>query len=128
MKLLFDADWLKRKIDAEPDVDYEAGRPLVMSEIQGARVMPNSDGWLDQNEMAKPGSYGHATNDRVKDTRVGWWEVTAPDGSMGSLDPAVHTITEHEDGTITVTPSLDFSKRKPGGWHGYLTRGVFRSV
>lgn len=31
------------------------------------------------------------------------------------------TITEHDDGTISVTPSI----MDPGGWHGYLTRGVW---
>lgn len=127
MKLLFDADWLKRKIEAAPDVDCEAGRPLIMSEIQGTRVMPDANGWLGR-DIDKPGHYGRATNERVLGTRTGWWEVTCPDGSVGSLNPEVHTVVEHEDGTITVTPSLDMSKRKAGGWHGYLTRGVFRSV
>lgn len=95
---------------------------------QGHRVMPNADGWLEPAEINQPSRYGRATNERVIGKRTGWWEVTAPDGSVGSLDPGIHTITEHEDGTITVSPSLDFSKRKPGGWHGYLRHGVFESV
>lgn len=95
---------------------------------QGRRVMPNAEGWLDPNEINKPASYGRATNEKVAGSRSGWWEVTAPDGSIGSLNSTVHSITEHEDGTITVSPSLDFSKRRPGAWHGYLRRGVFESV
>lgn len=87
--------------------------------------MPNADGYLDSNEINKPARYGRATAERVKDSPAGWWEVTAPDGSIGSISPTVHAITEHEDGTITLAPSLDFSKRKPGGWHGYLRRGIF---
>jgi hypothetical protein len=36
------------------------------------------------------------------------------------------TITEHEDKTITVTPSIWFNS--PTGWHGFLERGVWRRV
>lgn len=36
-----------------------------------------------------------------------------------------HTVTEHEDGTITVSPSIFDA---PDGWHGFLERGVWRSV
>ena len=94
---------------------------------QGQRVMPNADGYLDPAEINKPACYGRATAERVRETRSGWWEVTTPDGHVGSLNPQVHNVVEHEDGTITVTPSLDMSKRHPGGWHGYLTRGVFET-
>lgn len=95
---------------------------------QGQRSMPDADGWLDPAEINKPARYGRAMNERVAGKRTGWWEVTAPDGSCGLLDPSIHTVVEHEDGTITVSPSLDFSKRRPGAWHGWLRRGVFESV
>lgn len=36
-----------------------------------------------------------------------------------------HQVTEHEDGTITVTPSIQC---RVCGWHGYLERGVWREV
>ncbi|QPF81698.1 hypothetical protein IC762_17905 [Bradyrhizobium genosp. L] len=91
----------------------------------GVRVMPNASGYLDASEIDKPSRYGRATAERVKNTRSGWWQVTAPDGTVGSLNPAVHQIEEHDDGTITVSPSLDYGKRKPGAWHGWLRRGVF---
>lgn len=94
---------------------------------QGVRVMPNADGYLPR-DIDKPAHYGRATADRVRETRAGWWEVTTPDGHVGSLNPQVHNVVEHEDGTITVTPSIDMSKRTPRAWHGYLTRGVFESV
>lgn len=94
---------------------------------QGIRVMPNSDGWL-QREIDLPAHYGRVTAEAGQRGAVGWWQVTTPDGSLGCLDPKVHTVTEHEDGTITVEPSLDMSKRKPGGWHGWLRKGVFESV
>lgn len=35
-----------------------------------------------------------------------------------------HTVTDHEDGTITVEPSLVMRN----GWHGWLRRGVFEVI
>lgn len=34
-------------------------------------------------------------------------------------------LTEHDDGTITVSPSI---LDNGSGWHGYLERGVWREV
>jgi len=75
-----------------------------------------------------PGDYGRSTHPRAVGGRAGWWQVCAPDGSSGSISPELHDVIEHDDGTITASPSLDFSKRKPGGWHGWLERGIWRSV
>lgn len=36
-----------------------------------------------------------------------------------------HEVTEHEDGTISVYPSI---LCRACGWHGYLERGVWREV
>lgn len=92
--------------------------------MQGRRIMPNVDGWIDPN--FQPGDYGRCTAPTVKpNSSLSWWQVCAPDGSHGCLDPKLHTIIEHEDGTITVTPSLDFSKRRLGAYHGFLKRGVW---
>lgn len=52
------------------------------------------------------------------------WIITAPDGSQGSIREGTHTVTEHDDGTITVEPSLVM----PSGWHGWLRQGRFTSV
>jgi hypothetical protein len=100
----------------------------MSAEVVGARVYPEENGYLDAGKINRPATYGRATAERVLGTRAGWWQVAAPDGSIGALNPGIHQIAEHEDGTITVTPSLDFSKRREGAWHGWLTRGVFRSV
>lgn len=54
--------------------------------------------------------------------------VVAPNGLMG--DCSRHDVTEHEDGTVTVSPSI-FAQGGPGmanEWHGWLERGVWRSV
>lgn len=55
------------------------------------------------------------------------WFVYTPKGSVGDL--SLHQVTEHEDGTITVSPSIlvdhwDPQKR----WHGYLEHGEWREV
>lgn len=58
----------------------------------------------------------------------GEWQLCAPDGRLGAIratteKPQAHTVTVHDDGTITVSPSLVM----PSGWHGFLERGVWRS-
>lgn len=66
-----------------------------------------------------PGSYG-------KDKDGIWWaHVPCPlHHFIGVLSN--HTVVEHEDGTITVSPSI----LVPGdqGYHGYLEHGVWREV
>lgn len=58
------------------------------------------------------------------------WHCVTPNGHGGNL--AAHDVTEHEDGTITVSPSILVTQRREGQdielWHGYLERGVWRSV
>jgi hypothetical protein len=58
------------------------------------------------------------------------WHVKAPDGSLGNLRN--HDVEEHEDGTITVSPSILITTHRGGQdvelWHGYLERGVWREV
>lgn len=102
----------------------------------GRRVMPLASGWLPPNFA--PGDYGRVDADKIRGRMADMghpiranhpfthWEVRAPDGSAGRLDPSLHTVIEHEDGTITVSPSIDFSKRTPGAFHGWLERGVWR--
>lgn len=64
----------------------------------------------------------------------GWFACT-PDGRLAGLGN--HTVTEHEDKTITVSPSILVSAGVGYGnitttfksyWHGYLERGVWRQV
>lgn len=59
----------------------------------------------------------------------GWWNCCSPNGRVGMLTE--HEVVEHEDGTITVTPSIlidptDMGSRTLLGWHGFLERGVWR--
>lgn len=52
------------------------------------------------------------------------WVVRAPNGDIGSLSVRVHQITEHDNGTITVSPSIQFLTGDR--WHGYLKAGVWQ--
>lgn len=92
--------------------------------MKGIRVWPNEKGWLDPQAMQQPGAYGRATAPEIKPgSAIGWWEICTPDGHLGCLDPKLHTVTEHDDGTITVAPSIDMSRRHAGAYHGFLRNG-----
>jgi hypothetical protein len=93
----------------------------VSDELQGRRVE-----WPDDWRESEPGDYVKVPDGegpRRPDGQPTWY-IRDPDGKVGTL--WTHTVTEHEDGTITVSPSI--LDNSPGGWHGYLERGVWRSV
>ena len=60
----------------------------------------------------------------------GDWFMCLPNGLFGTVSPKVHTVTEHDDGSISVSPSI--LTTVPGdaarSWHGFLERGVWRSA
>lgn len=61
--------------------------------------------------------------------RAGTWFARPFGMHMGGLEN--HDVTEHEDGTITVHPSILIISGRGNGevrWHGYLERGVWREV
>lgn len=60
----------------------------------------------------------------------GVWGIVTPDGRYGML--SVHTVREHEDGTISVRPGDGSSNSilvaggpEGGQWHGYIEHGVW---
>lgn len=75
----------------------------------GRRVYTNDHGKLPP---MRPGDYA-LTHDGD------WWAVL-PDGTFGRLTD--HIVTEHDDGTITVEPSIYFDEK----WHGWLIHGEWR--
>ena len=84
----------------------------------GKRVQVNENGML----LLKPGEYGKQGSA---------WMCRPPraDVHMGNL--TAHTVVEHEDGTITVSPSILITQeygdnREKITWHGYLTNGVWK--
>ena len=85
-----------------------------MKGIKGRRVYPDDDGFL----KLKPGDYGKETN--------GVW-MARPPGKvhMGCL--VNHTVVEHADGTITVSPSILITQGDVQ-WHGYLKQGIWEET
>lgn len=75
----------------------------------GRRIYPTVDG----DTRFAPGDYGKLSTT---------WFACTPSGALGNL--ANHTVTEHEDGTITVSPSILVTGAV--SWHGFLERGVWR--
>jgi hypothetical protein len=80
----------------------------------------------DGVDVFAAGDYGRL---EVGAERKRWvWHARPPRGHVGSL--ANHTVTEHEDGTITVAPSILIRSTDDDGspivWHGHLERGVWR--
>jgi hypothetical protein len=74
-----------------------------------------------------------ATFTDLDDSKMCYWYEPA-DGwylylpRCGAARLALHTVVEHEDGTITVTPSILTTGHDSGTKttrHGYLTRGVW---
>lgn len=71
------------------------------------------------NPRLFPGEYGIFSD--------GAWYACTPNGHAASLRN--HTVTEHEDGTITVSPSILVSTAQGDPlWHGYLENGIWREV
>jgi hypothetical protein len=90
------------------------------TEMQGTRLtkIEGEDDYLYRIAQT-PGAYGSADG---KD-----WFCTTPNGLFGNISK--HTVKEHEDGTITVSPSILVTSGRDHGqpnWHGYLERGVWR--
>jgi hypothetical protein len=121
-----------------------------MTTTDGERVPDNE--WLSRaaDGEIKPGDYGRCyITHGSEPTKPGSWEwfVCCPDGSTTKLwvneddrNGNRHIVTIHGDGSITVGGSvmgglvvpavaLIGEIKGPGDfWHGYLERGVWRSL
>lgn len=88
--------------------------------MQGSRL---PDGEIAHYPF-QAGTYG-----RAPVSSGGWtWYACTPNGHLANL--GAHELVEHEDGTITVSPSILIHGGRDGAeaWHGWLERGVWRSV
>ena len=94
------------------------------AEVKGRRVYPDAAGQLPKLEPGDYGRYGSGEWYCCAPVDTGDW-FTNFHGSLGS-GTSHHQVAEHEDGTITVSPSI-LIKRHNGEWHGFLERGVWRS-
>lgn len=115
--------------------------------MQGRRVPDDRFLHLRSADEIGPGDYGSMviTSSKTDIAQTDWF-VCCPDGSITRLwvneddcNGNRHTITEHDDRTITVGGSIlghDIPSAKIGGvgpissetWHGWLERGIWRSI
>lgn len=79
-----------------------------------SRRYPDEEGVLYLAE----GDYGRDTD--------GTWFVRPPGSHMGPLTE--HEIVEHEDDTITVSPSIRSDWGELSYWHGLLRRGEWHKL
>jgi len=80
--------------------------------VVGKRAYPTNGSF-----PVRAGEYGiHPLNDQ--------WYARTPNGYLGCLSE--HEVIEHEDGTITVNPSILVADEKRTLWHGYLEKGIWR--
>jgi hypothetical protein len=78
----------------------------------------------DEYDLA-PGEYGKSPDGKWY-CRVPVEDAPGKYFGLGALGK--HQVIEHEDGTITVSPSILISHWEGRSWHGYLERGVWREV
>lgn len=81
----------------------------------GRRIYP-----IDKDkvfEMIQPGEYFKLG--------TGEFIVCCPSGHVASIRN--HKVVEHEDGTITVSPSI-LINWGDNQWHGFLEKGIWREV
>lgn len=86
----------------------------------GHRIYPDKEG----NLLLKEGDYGYHP-------RLDCWMGRPPGQNAGSF--CKHTVTEHKDGTITVSPSILLQETNEAGeliivWHGYLGSGEWKEI
>jgi hypothetical protein len=94
---------------------------------QGQRFDTPDEVW----ESRQPGAYSLTTDD----DGIRWLSFLLPTGDPATFTPRGRipdqpadglpgwTFNEHEDGSVTVSPSID----AVGVWHGFLVEGVWRS-
>lgn len=89
----------------------------------GKRLGIDETGKLVIDYSQTSGNYGYGKFGQ--DIEAHWWaHVPAVGFGWGRL--CDHSIVEHEDGTITASPSILVSGAHGKQWHGYLERGVWR--
>ena len=81
--------------------------------MKGTRIQPGEDGgfWLEEGQYIK--------------TPRGW--LARPPGYHGVANLNGHEGVEHEDGTISVSPSIRIWDSR-SEWHGWLEKGVWRKA
>lgn len=83
--------------------------------MKGLRFYPNNNGLFHLGDVV----------DGAFLFWKGEWYGRTPNGLLCNLSG--HTVTVHDDGSITVSPSILVSNGQGGVmWHGFLERGVWK--
>lgn len=61
-------------------------------------------------------------------TADGTWMCGVPAPGFGVGNLSKHDVVEHDDGTITVSPSILVETGDGRRWHGFLNRGVWEAL
>jgi hypothetical protein len=77
---------------------------------------------MDGRRVYRDFAYGNPMPGEYGKLQGAWYGCT-PSGIAGSLRG--HDVTEHPDGTITVTPVVLFADGNGKTWYGFLERGVW---
>ncbi len=86
--------------------------------MQGKRHDFEKEDWI----LMEAGDYGQSE---------GVWYARPPQSDTFHCGPGSlgnHDVVEHDDGTITVSPSILVTGHHGVQWHGYLERGVWREA
>lgn len=89
------------------------------------RRLPDQDG---SHHTFEPGDYGRAGGEWY--CRAPWHHAPDDYGPRMQGNLTNHEVVEHDDGTITVSPSILIHTtwgpvRQPYTWHGFLKAGVW---
>lgn len=81
-----------------------------------------------RNDNTEPINFESGDYGKWKDE----WYCLPPKCGIGFNAPhgniTAHDITEHDDGTITVSPSILITTYDGKRWHGYLKKGVWQRL
>lgn len=75
--------------------------------------------------VARPGSFMKVRSRLAGKLEPWCWYIVCPNGDVCTIRDN-HQVTEHEDGTITVSPSI--VAPHGGRWHGFLRHGEWSEV
>jgi len=84
----------------------------------------------DQEWELNSGEYSKHQVDYQDGKKGIMWVCRTPNGHYGTI--VNHSVIEHKDDTITVSPSILLQTSKDGGktwiilWHGYLIKGEWK--
>jgi len=93
----------------------------------GRRIYPPAP----SEEISDPLPYDIQGGDYWYDPVSNHWMFACPVDGFPIANLAAHQVVEHEDGAITVSPSILTCGHHNGqriSWHGYLEHGTWREV